>query len=133
MAIKEHPIKLPLDLILAQGNEFLMRCSKGSKYVRTEHRTESNLEPFDTGSVRTGTLVIHHFSTCMCRVFWCLAQHSAEVTRSDTPFGSKPPHLQLAASKSQYVRRGDPVAIDLFCSLIFTVSITEIQLCKVNY
>eukprot|EP00731_Ephydatia_muelleri_P024053 Em0016g324a len=28
-------------------------------------------------------------------------QHSAEVTRSDTPFGSKPPHLQLAASKSQ--------------------------------
>ena len=57
MAIKEHPIKLPLDLILAQGNEFLMRCSKGSKYVRTEHRTESNLEPFDTGSVRTGTLI----------------------------------------------------------------------------
>ena len=34
-----------------------MRCSKGSKDIRTEHRTESNLEPFDTGSVRTGTLV----------------------------------------------------------------------------
>ena len=33
------------------------RCSKGSKDIRTEHRTESNLEPFDTGSVRTGTLL----------------------------------------------------------------------------
>ena len=36
-----------------------MRCSKGSKDIRTEHRTESNLEPFDTGSVRTGTLNAH--------------------------------------------------------------------------
>ena len=53
-------IKLPLDLIIVQGNEFLMRCSNGSKYVRTEHRTESNLEPFDTGSVRTGTLPVDH-------------------------------------------------------------------------
>ena len=35
----------------------LMSSSKGSKFVRTEHQTESNLEPFNTGSSRTGTLL----------------------------------------------------------------------------
>ena len=44
------------------------RCSKGSKDIRTKHRTESNLEPFDTGSVRTGTLVeVDVVCLCGCK------------------------------------------------------------------
>ena len=42
-------------------NEYTM---SGSKFVRTEHRSESDLEPFDTGSSRTGTLM-HARYHCM--------------------------------------------------------------------
>ena len=58
--------------------------------------------------------------------------------RLDYPLGSKLPHLQVhvGASNSfqiQCVRRErGPVAIDFFGSLIFMLSVTEIQLCKVN-
>ena len=53
--------------------------------------------------------------------------------RPDYPWGSKLPHLQVhvGASNSVYMQRG-PVAIDFFSSLIFMLSVTEIQLCKVN-
>ena len=55
--------------------------------------------------------------------------------RPDYPWGSKLPHLQVGASNSfqiQCVRKGGPVAMDFFGSLIFMLSVTEIQLCKVN-
>ena len=67
--------------------------------------------------------------------FGVLHQFLADATRSDTPWGSKPPHLQVGAftplQTSLCTYRG-PVAIDVFSSLIFTLSVTEIQLCKVN-
>ena len=60
-----------------------------------------------------------------------LHQFFADATRSDTPWGSKPPHLQVGAFKSLQIHR-DLVAIDVFSLLIFTLSITKIQLCKIN-
>ena len=68
--------------------------------------------------------------------FGALHQFLADATRSDTlSMGFKTTtssgrSIQIA-SNSGCTYRG-PVAIDLFSSLIFTLSITEIQLCKVN-
>ena len=42
--------------------------------------------------------------------FGALHQFLADATRSDTPWGSKPPHLQVGAFKLiqiQYVRTGE--------------------------
>ena len=50
--------------------------------------------------------------------FGALHQFLADATRSDTPWGSKPPHLQVGAFKSlqiQYVRTG--VLLLLMCSV----------------
>ena len=50
--------------------------------------------------------------------FGALHQFRADATRSDTPWGSKPPHLQVGAFKSlqiQYVRTG--VLLLLMCSV----------------
>ena len=50
--------------------------------------------------------------------FGALHQFLADITRSDTPWGSKPPHLQVGAFKSlqiQYVRTG--VLLLLMCSV----------------
>ena len=56
---------------------------------------------------------------------------SVDVMRSDTPRDLKPPHLQVGPFKLlqiMCIHRG----VDLFCLLMFALSITEIQLCKVN-
>ena len=71
-----------------------------------------------------------HHTTSFLYVMWCYAQVRS-VKRFDTPWGSKPPHLQVGVFKSLQiwsVRRG--VTIDLFCSLI---SATELLLCKVSF
>ena len=47
--------------------------------------------------------------------FRVLHMHSADDTRLDTPWGSKPPYLRVGAFKSLQIWCG-PVAIDLFCS-----------------
>ena len=68
----------------------------------------------------------------LCELYFCaLHKHSADVMRSNIQWGSILPHLQVGAFKLlqiRHVRR----SIDLFCSLIFTFSVTEIPLCKVN-
>ena len=64
--------------------------------------------------------------------FGVLYKHGADVMRSNTLWGSKPPHLQIGASNCFKFGVNVLVTIDLFCSSIFTLSVTEIQLCKVN-
>ena len=58
----------------------------------------------------------------------------ARIATSDTPQGMNPSYLSAGVIKSlqiRFVGRG-PIAIDLFCSLIFTLSVAEIQVCNVN-
>ena len=64
--------------------------------------------------------------------FGVLHQLLTDATRSDTPWGSKPPPLQVGAFKSSVRTYRAPVTIDVFISLIHTISVTKIQLCKVN-
>ena len=66
--------------------------------------------------------------------FGALHLFLADATRSDTP---KPPHrtssgrsIQIASNSACTYK--DPVAIDVFSSLIFILSVTEIHQCKVN-
>ena len=61
--------------------------------------------------------------------FGVLHKHGVDITMSNTSCGSNPPHLQIGAFKSlqiQSVYRGVLSLIDLFCLLIFILSITEI-------
>ena len=54
--------------------------------------------------------------------FGVLQKHSAGVTRSDTLWGSKPPHLQLRSAQivsNSVCRLRSSFAIDLFCSVNF--------------
>ena len=64
--------------------------------------------------------------------FGILHKLRADVRRPDSPWGSKMPHFQVGASKSLVCTQRGPVAIEVFFSLIFTLSVTEIYLCKVN-
>ena len=76
------------------------------------------------------TTLYHIISLCIS----VLHKHGADVTKSDTSYSSKPPHLQVGVFKLlQFllVRRG-PVTIDWFCSLIFILSVMEIPLYEVN-
>ena len=50
--------------------------------------------------------------------FGVLHKFCEDVMKSTTPCGSKPPHLQKEAFKFGVYVRG-PVAIELFCFLIF--------------
>ena len=64
--------------------------------------------------------------------FRVLHKLRADVMRPDYPWGSKLPHLQVGASNSfqiQCVCRG---VLSPLISLICMLSVTEIQLCKVN-
>ena len=74
--------------------------------------------------------ILHHFSMGKYILVFC--KSSVGFTRSNTPWGSKPAHLHVEAFKSLRIRCG-PITIDLSCSLIFTLSVTEMQLCTVNF
>ena len=68
-------------------------------------------------------------------IFWCLARVWCQhyCVRSDTLWGSEPPHLQAGAFKSLgFWCYRDPLAIDLFCSLIYTLSVMEYHCAKLH-
>ena len=76
--------------------------------------------------LHTTPFILHPFS-CE-KIFSCLA---ADVTRSDTPWGSKLPYFRQ--ERSNCFKFGVYIeGFCLHCLLTFTLSITEIQLCKVN-
>ena len=67
-------------------------------------------------------------------IIWCLAQagRGTNIMRFDIPSGSKLPHLQVRVFESLQIQSVCRRPIDLFCSLIFIQSVTEIPLCEVN-
>ena len=115
----QFPRKLP--------HGYIIKCYKNAS--RLNRYTFPTVNAIDFLFSTLHTTPFHYGET----YFGALHQFLSDVTRSDTPWGSKPPHLQVGAFKSlqiQYVRTG--VAIDVFNSLIVTLSVTEIQLCNVN-
>ena len=69
----------------------------------------------------------HHFSTCMRKyLFGVLHKLCADITRSNTPWGSKPPHLQVGVFKSLpfwCLRRGT-------CRYLFVLFVTFYIICN---
>ena len=97
------------------------------------YKNESHLNRYNFRTVKAiNVLFSTHHSTPFLYVkiyFSVLHQHSADVSGSDTPWGSKPPHLRVGEFKSfKYLCVGQrcPAAIEQFCSLHFTL-----QLCNV--
>ena len=88
------------------------------------------------GMVYTINFLCSTLHTFLYMKIFCgvLHKHGADNTRSGISWGSKTAtssgrSIQMA-SNSVCMQRG-PVVIDLFCLLIFTSSVTELQLCKV--
>ena len=87
-----------------QPHEYFIKCHKNA--------LRQNRYNFQTVKA-TNFLPSTHHTTPFLYVniyFAVLHQHGTDVTRSGTPWGSKPPHLWVS-----------PVAIELFCLLNFTL------------
>ena len=87
-------------------------ASRLNRYIPSERLTQS--------AFYFQHVILHHFLCVKIPYTWGLAQHSADVTRSDISWGS--PQLQVGAFNSR------PVAIDVFSSFIRYGD----MLCKVN-
>ena len=103
--------------------------------VRSVHTASAGDQQVSYDMHTTGYLkdiYVHSLYSLGETYFGALHQFLADATGSDTPWGSKSSGTSIQiASNSVRTYRG-PVAIDMFSSLIFTLSVTEIQLCKVN-